>query len=229
MTDHPKWCYASDDLLQGAPEELDLGSDEDGEIELFPKAKQKQKAEERRVKIVSPPGSDDASSLDDENSEEGEEERVTMANMEARSHALDEAAAREAELDLEEMQNAVAAQGDDDEDIEADGDEEGDEPFRLPTAEEREEEQKSVPDVHFVQRRMRWCVRILSNFKKLAEKERYVWTIFLVTRVLSCVYRSRSEYLEQLTTDIASYFGYNQFLAEKLLQLFSVAEVPLSL
>lgn len=39
--------------------------------------------------------------------------------------------------------------------------------------------------------------------------------------------RSRSEYTEQLVADIASYYGYNDFLAEKLFLLFPVAEVRL--
>ncbi len=39
------------------------------------------------------------------------------------------------------------------------------------------------------------------------------------------VNRSRAEYTEQLISDIASYYGYNEFLAEKLFQLFPVAEV----
>ncbi|KAF8557248.1 NOL1/NOP2/sun family RNA met [Imleria badia] len=88
-----------------------------------------------------------------------------------------------------------------------DEDEEEGEPFRLPTAEEREEEKKGVSDVQVVQRRMRHCVRVLRNFKKLAEKD-----------------RSRSEYVEQLLADIASYYGYNDFLVDKLFQLFPVAE-----
>ena len=37
--------------------------------------------------------------------------------------------------------------------------------------------------------------------------------------------RSRSEYVQQLISDIASYYGYNDFLAEKLFQLFPVSEV----
>lgn len=148
-----------------------LGSDGDEEVTLFSK------------KVTFLPGSDDASSSDDEHSE-GEGGRVTMTNMEARSRALDEAAAREAELDLEEVQHAAADEGGDDVDME--GDDEDGEPFHLPTAEEREEEKKGVADVHIVQRRMRRCVRILSNFKKLAEKGRYVWTSFLVMYLISC-------------------------------------------
>ncbi|KAL4068019.1 NOL1/NOP2/sun family RNA met [Scleroderma citrinum] len=195
-----------DDLLQGPTEELDLGSDEEEEIELFPKKGTKSKQQKRCVRILAPPGSDDTSLEDDKDSED-EDERVTVANMEARSRALDEAAAHEAKLGLEEVQNAAAEEGDDDVDMEDDGEEGDGEPFRLPTAEEREEEKKGVTDVHVVQRRMRRCVRVLGSFKKLAEKG-----------------RSRSEYVEQLISDIASYFGYNQFLAEKLFQLFSVAE-----
>ena len=45
---------------------------------------------------------------------------------------------------------------------------------------------------------------------------------FFLTLLLS---RSRSEYTEQLIADIASYYGYNDFLAEKLFLLFPVAEV----
>lgn len=37
--------------------------------------------------------------------------------------------------------------------------------------------------------------------------------------------RARSEYVHTLMSDIASYYGYNDFLTEKLFQLFPVAEV----
>ena len=40
-------------------------------------------------------------------------------------------------------------------------------------------------------------------------------------------FSSRSEYILQLLSDIASYYGYNEFLAEKLFQLFSVNEVSI--
>ena len=38
-------------------------------------------------------------------------------------------------------------------------------------------------------------------------------------------HRSRAEHVQQLISDIASYYGYNDYLAEKLFQLFPVAEV----
>lgn len=117
------------------------------------------------------------SSSDEDSGEE--DDRVTMGNMEKLSRALDAEAAREAELDIEEMQNAALAEEDEDEDagMEEEEEEMG-EPFHLPTAEEREEEKKGVSDVQVVQHRMRYCVRVLRNFKKLAEKDRSV--------VLSC-------------------------------------------
>lgn len=163
----------SDDLLRGPVQELDLGSD-DEEIELAPsKLKgKKSKQHERPAKII-PTGSDDSSSDSDEDDEDGP---VTIANMEARSRALDANAAREAELDAEEMQNAALVGAGDDDFADADevGEEgEGDEEFHLPTAEEREEEKKSGgPDIHTVQRRMRECVRVMGSFKRLAAKGR---------------------------------------------------------
>ncbi|QRW27428.1 25S rRNA (cytosine-C(5))-methyltransferase nop2 [Rhizoctonia solani] len=80
--------------------------------------------------------------------------------------------------------------------------------FKLPTTEEREKEKAAGgPDVQEVQMRMAECVKVLNDFKNLAAEG-----------------RSRSEYTEQLISDIASYYGYNEFLAEKLFELFSVSE-----
>ncbi|CAE6437111.1 unnamed protein product [Rhizoctonia solani] len=80
--------------------------------------------------------------------------------------------------------------------------------FKLPTAEEREKEKAAgISDVQEVQMRMAECVKVLNDFKDLAAEG-----------------RSRSEYTEQLISDIASYYGYNEFLAEKLFELFSVSE-----
>jgi len=37
--------------------------------------------------------------------------------------------------------------------------------------------------------------------------------------------RPRADYVSQLISDIASYYGYNEFLAEKLFNMFPVGEV----
>ncbi|KZS99064.1 NOL1/NOP2/sun family putative RNA met [Sistotremastrum niveocremeum HHB9708] len=137
---------------------------------------------------------------DSEAGDEDDDEPVTGKNIEARSRALDKKAAREAELDLEDMEAAQAEESDDD-------DMEEDERFVLPTAEEREKEKTGAgPDVRDLQSRMQACVRVLGKFKKLGAG------------------RSRSEYIEQLLADICSYYGYNEFLAEKLFSLFPTKE-----
>lgn len=137
--------------------------------------KPKSKQNERPSRII-PTASDDSSDSNSDSSTDDEDGPITMANMEARSRALDANAAAEAELDAQELQEA-AVDDEDDEDVDMDGDEDengemSEEPFRLPTAEEREEEKGTVPDVHAVQRRLRECVRVLGKFKRLAEKGR---------------------------------------------------------
>ncbi|KAL4253893.1 class I-like SAM-binding methyltransferase superfamily protein [Abortiporus biennis] len=196
-----------DDMIRGPVQELEFSDEEEDEPTVPIRLKgKKSKQLERPLKII-PTGSDESS--DEESDEDGP---ITMANMEARSKALDAKARREAELDMEELQNAELAGQEDDEDFEGEAEEgdedEGAEAFELPTAEEREEEKKTGgPQVHVVQRRMRECVHVLNNFKRFAAKG-----------------RSRSEYVQQLISDIASYYGYNEFLTEKLFQLFPVSE-----
>ncbi|GAV30216.1 hypothetical protein PMKS-003725 [Pichia membranifaciens] len=62
-------------------------------------------------------------------------------------------------------------------------------------------------DITFIRTRMLEIVKVLENFKELAEEG-----------------RSRSEHVEQLISDICDYFGYTPFLAEKLFNLFSPSE-----
>ncbi|KAJ7219177.1 NOL1/NOP2/sun family RNA met [Mycena pura] len=199
---------SDDDLLRGPVQELDFGSDADEPAPL-PSKKSKSKQGGTPPSEIVPTAGSSSSSPD---SDWDEDERTTMANMEARSRAMDAQAAADAELDMQEFQAADADDDDEDADVDMDrpDDMNGDidaEPFQLPTAEEREQEKITTPDVHVVQRRIRECVKVLGKFKRLAEKG-----------------RSRSEYVAQLIMDITSYYGYNEFLAEKLFHLFSVPE-----
>ena len=76
------------------------------------------------------------------------------------------------------MQQAALAGEEDGDEFDGEVDEEGEgeegaEAFELPTPEEVEEEKAAGgPQVHVVQRRMRECVRVLSNFKRYAGKGR---------------------------------------------------------
>ncbi|KAH9063389.1 NOL1/NOP2/sun family RNA met [Lactarius vividus] len=155
----------------------------------------------------------DATSVSDTD-EEGEDLPITASNFEARSHALDAKLARYAELDAEELQLAAQVEADDlegAEDMDADQDEVDapDNGVVLPTPEERAEEKKvGGPEVHVVQKRIRQCIGILKRWKTSGAKTG----------------RDRTEFVEQLILDIASYYGYNEYLAEKLFQLFPAAE-----
>jgi ribosomal RNA methyltransferase Nop2 len=113
---------------------------------------------------------DDSDSDIDEN--EDDDVPVTASNFAARSRALDARAAREAQLDAEELQMAAQAEADEFDGVEDmdDDEEEVDAPDAnaviLQTAEQRlEEKQSGGPDVHVVQKRMRECVRILKRWK----------------------------------------------------------------
>ncbi|KAG7665783.1 NOP2 [[Candida] subhashii] len=128
---------------------------------------------------------------DDEEDEE-DLENLNAANMEALSRKLDEEEELEAEeaerelLEAETMQPRAKV---------------------LPTAEEEEEMSKGPQDVTMVRTRMLEVVKVLENFKELAEEG-----------------KSRTEYINRLLKDICEYFGYSEFLAEKLFNLFSPSE-----
>jgi ribosomal RNA methyltransferase Nop2 len=94
----------------------------------------------------------------------------------------------------------------------AEEDFDGEDRFHLPTVEEKEAEKVNgvgEGGLRKVERRMTEIVRILGDWSKFGGKDG----------------RGRNDYMDQLVTDIATYYGYNEFLAEKLLQLFPVSEV----
>ena len=77
----------------------------------------------------------------------------------------------------------------------------------LPSGQQIESEMLAMPDLAMVKRRVRDVVRVLDDFKRLREPG-----------------RSRQEYIDQLKRDICTYYGYNDFMVEALLDLFTVAE-----
>ncbi|KYM89899.1 Putative ribosomal RNA methyltransferase NOP2 [Atta colombica] len=71
-----------------------------------------------------------------------------------------------------------------------------------------DEEFTNVTNLKDIQQRIRDVIMVLSDFKKLREKN-----------------RSRSEYTELLRMDLCTYYSYNDFLMEKLMQMFPLDEL----
>lgn len=76
--------------------------------------------------------------------------------------------------------------------------------FSFPT----EEELANITNLKDIQQRIRDVIMVLSDFKRLREEN-----------------RPRSEYTELLRRDLCTYYSYNDFLMEKLIQMFSLDEL----
>ncbi|KAL5612131.1 hypothetical protein BROUX41_000324 [Berkeleyomyces rouxiae] len=144
---------------------------------------------------------------EDEDESDGDE-RLTRANIAAMSRKLDEDRAREeeeADAEMRDMQTNIDGEdrpkilngegGSDDDDLD------GEDPlYAKPKA-------LLAPDLQLLRTRITETIRVLDSFAQLAERG-----------------RSRSEYTAQLIKDMCAYYGYSQFLCEKLFALFPPRE-----
>ncbi|KAK0386483.1 hypothetical protein NLU13_6318 [Sarocladium strictum] len=130
------------------------------------------------------------------------EEKLTAANIEGLSRKLDrelaeQAAEAEAELQESAMQTNIH----------------GDKPKILDDGDDSDDELANktnallAPDLQLLRNRITENIRVLDDFAKLAEEG-----------------RSRAEYTAQLLKDVCAYYGYSEYLAEKLYILFTPRE-----
>ncbi|CAL1270197.1 unnamed protein product [Larinioides sclopetarius] len=80
--------------------------------------------------------------------------------------------------------------------------------FRLPSGQEIEKEDVAAPDLVILNQRIKDIIFVLSDFSNRREPD-----------------RSRVEYINQLRTDLCAYYGYNEFLMDKLIELFPPSEL----
>jgi len=79
---------------------------------------------------------------------------------------------------------------------------------QIPSVLEVEKELQETPDMSIINHRVKDVVFILADFKNRKEEN-----------------RSRSEYLSILHKDLAMYYSYNEFMIEKLMELFPPSEL----
>ncbi|KAI3552497.1 NOL1/NOP2/sun family protein [Colletotrichum filicis] len=190
----------------GAPSDM---SDDDDEFDEFSDLEAAEKLGDDFID-----GSDDDSVYDseeerggggkhmfseDEDDSDGEE-MLTKANIEGLARRLDQKQAEEdadAQAELEEMGIQTNIDGDKPHILEDDSDDELAAKTKTLLA----------PDLQLLRTRITENIRVLDDFAKLHEEG-----------------RSRTEYVNQLIKDICAYYGYSEYLAEKLFNLFSPRE-----
>lgn len=79
----------------------------------------------------------------------------------------------------------------------------------LPSGQEIKKEKERAPDLNIIQARIRDVVHVLSDFKNRRDKEQ----------------TSRKDYLACLKRDLCTYYSYNEFMIDKLVDLFPIGEI----
>ncbi|XP_072250134.1 28S rRNA (cytosine(4447)-C(5))-methyltransferase [Leuresthes tenuis] len=164
---------------------------------------------------------DDYGALDDGSGDEAEEEDSDGEDLLPIERAAKKEKKQKESLALgsdEEEDDDEEEEDDDEDEQESDADmdeddtvqtntDEGDK-FRLPDAEEREKEGLLSLDLKTIHQRIKDNIDVLCNFSAKREEG-----------------KDRIEYLSLLRKDLCTYYSYNDFLIEKLMDLFPLSEL----
>ncbi|KAM4600524.1 28S rRNA (cytosine(4447)-C(5))-methyltransferase [Polymixia lowei] len=160
---------------------------------------------------------DDYGALDDSSDEEAGEEESDGEEL----LPIERAAKKQKKLEKAMAEESDDSEEDDDDDAnEKSGDADMDEDdtiqtnidemdnFRLPGAEERKKEGVLPLDLQTIHQRIKDNVDVLTNFATKREEG-----------------KDRAEYISLLKKDLCTYYSYNNFLIEKLIDLFPLSEL----
>ena len=207
--------HADDEDLEEEAEDEDLDEDAQGDLEGEDNEDEDLEEEADDEEIDEDAEDEDLEEEAEDEDVEDNEDDLAGEELEGDDPLEGEDAEGE-DLEGEDLEGDDPLEGDDSEGENLEGEDavEGEDPeddeanqFLLPTVEEEEEEQRQPLNLQLVHMRIQEVVRVLSNFAALAEPD-----------------RSRADYMDRLCKDVQTYYGYNEFLAEKVLDLFSPEE-----
>ena len=160
-------------------------------------------------------GNSDEDDSESESESESDDEDEDLLPIERKSRKMDaEKAKKASEARLEQLQvnvrdeetydlpSSSSSSGSSDSDDDDDDDDNNDERRKKSAS-----STKDIPDLTSIQQRIQEVVRVLADFKNRRAPD-----------------RSRNDYLERLTSDLATYYGYTHFLIRYFIDTFSVPE-----
>ena len=153
--------------------------------------------------------SDEDASMDDQHKEDGDDAPIKDDFSSASEECSD---SDEEELPIEKKSKKLKAQQQTNEKLAEDelkmNVETRAERFTLPSGEDVEKEILLPPDLTILKIRINEVINVLNDFTNKREES-----------------RSRVEYVEQLRRDLCSYYSYNEFLMEMLMETFPLQEL----
>ncbi|KAH8233768.1 hypothetical protein KR026_012106 [Drosophila bipectinata] len=194
------------ELEEGSEEENGLEEDESGEEEVSGEEDEEEESDEDAAQVGKLDDlSDDEANSDDDFDISGDEDAAEASSDEEEDDEDDDdddkLPIERANKKLKKREAKEAQLADDEMQMTVDRQD----VFQLPNEEEEAEKDLTLQEV---QQRIKDVTLVLSDFKKYRQAD-----------------RSRGEYIDLLRRDLCLYYSYNEFLMEKLMDMFPLTEL----